>query len=64
MVGATAAAISALGPGKYSVDGARGKRRGGLRTALFSAALGVGAAVGMLVTSRKDADTDDAIDDD
>jgi putative oxidoreductase len=64
VVGATAAAISALGPGKYSVDGARGKRRGGLRTALFSAALGVGAAVGMLVTSRKDADTDDAIDDD
>ena len=53
VVGATAAALSALGPGKYSLDGARGKRRGGLRSGLFSAALGVGAAVGMLATSRK-----------
>ena len=54
VVGATAAAISALGPGKYSLDGARGRRRGGLKASLFSTALGVGAAVGMLVTSRKD----------
>jgi putative oxidoreductase len=52
MVGAAAAALSALGPGRYSVDGARGKRRGGLRSALFSTALGVGAAAGMLATSR------------
>jgi putative oxidoreductase len=53
VVGATAAAISALGPGKYSLDGARGRRPGGLKSALFSTAVGVGAAVGMLVTSRK-----------
>jgi putative oxidoreductase len=53
VVGATSAAISALGPGRYSLDGARGKRRGGLKSALFSTALGVGAAVGMLATSRK-----------
>jgi putative oxidoreductase len=53
VVGATSAAISALGPGRYSLDGARGKRPGGLKSALFSTALGVGAAVGMLATSRK-----------
>lgn len=53
VVGATAAAISALGPGRYSLDGARGKGRGSLKSALFSTAVGVGAAVGMLVTSRK-----------
>jgi putative oxidoreductase len=53
VVGATAAAISALGPGRYSLDGARGKKRGGLRRSLLSTGLGVGAAVGMLVTSRR-----------
>jgi putative oxidoreductase len=52
VVGATAAAISALGPGRYSLDAARGKKGGGMRRALFSIALGVGAAVGMLVSSR------------
>jgi putative oxidoreductase len=58
VVGATAAALSALGPGRYSWDGIRGKRRGGLRSGLFSAALGVGAAVGMLATSRRGDDSD------
>jgi len=53
VVGATAAALSALGPGRFSFDGARGKRGGGLRSALFSIALGGGAAVGMLATSRR-----------
>ena len=53
VVGATAAALSALGAGRYSVDGARGRGRGGLKSALFSTALGVGAAAGMLATSRK-----------
>jgi putative oxidoreductase len=57
VVGAAAAAISALGPGRYSIDGARGKGRGrGLRHSLLSAGLGVGAAAGMLVTSRRGAD--------
>ena len=59
VVGATAAAISALGPGRYSLDGARGRRCGGLKSALFSTALGVGSAVGMLVTSRRGAETTD-----
>jgi len=70
VVGATAAAISALGPGRYSLDGARGKRRGGLRSALFSAGLGVGAALALLATSQKGPtpkpatdDTDDTDDD-
>jgi putative oxidoreductase len=53
VVGATAAAISALGPGRFSVDGVRGKKRGGLLSALFSSALGIGAAVGMLKTSHR-----------
>jgi putative oxidoreductase len=53
VVGAAAAAVSALGPGRLSVDGARGRGRGGFGKALFSTALGVGAAVGMLATSRR-----------
>jgi putative oxidoreductase len=53
VVGATAAAISALGPGRYSFDGVRGKRRGGLRPSLLSTALGVGAAAGMLFAGRR-----------
>jgi putative oxidoreductase len=53
VVGAAAAAVSALGPGRLSVDGARGRARGGLGRALFSTALGVGAALTMLATSRR-----------
>ncbi len=53
VVGATAAAISALGPGRYSLDGARGRANGGLRPSLFSTVLGVGAAVGTLVAGRR-----------
>ena len=53
VVGAAAAAIAALGPGCYSFDGARGKGKGGLARFLFSTVLGVGAALGMLATSRK-----------
>lgn len=56
VVGATAAAVAALGPGRFSVDHVRGKARSGLRVALFSSALGVGAAVAMLVTSRGQTD--------
>ena len=57
VVGATAGALSALGPGRLSVDAARGKGRGGLARAVFSTALGVGAAAAMLGSSRKDSDT-------
>lgn len=53
IVGAAAAAISALGPGRYSLDGARGKRRGGFRSALFSTVVGAGAAAALLATSQK-----------
>ena len=53
VVGGTAAALSALGPGRYSLDGARGKSRGGLRPSLFSTVLGVGAAVGTPAASRR-----------
>ncbi|MGO8870306.1 MAG: DoxX family protein [Acidimicrobiales bacterium] len=54
VVGAAAAAVSALGPGRLSVDGARGRGHGGFGKALLSTALGVGAAVGMLATSRRE----------
>ncbi len=52
VVAATAAAISALGPGRYSIDAAMGRSRGGLRRLLLTTVLGVGAATGMLVASR------------
>ncbi|MHB1943608.1 MAG: DoxX family protein [Acidiferrobacteraceae bacterium] len=57
VVGAAAGALSALGPGRLSVDAARGKGQGGLARALFSTALGVGAAALMLGSSRKDPET-------
>lgn len=53
VVGATAAAISALGPGRFAIGGSNGKRRGGLGSVLFSSALGVGAAMGMLAIGRR-----------
>ncbi len=56
VVGATAAAISALGPGRYSCDGACGRGRGGFRSALFSTVLGVAAALGLLSTRRRPED--------
>jgi len=56
VVGAAAAAISALGPGRFSVDAIRGKRRSGIHLAALSTAIGVGAAAGLLATSRRDAD--------
>ena len=52
IVGAMAAALSALGPGRYSVDAVRGRGRGGLRPFLLTAMLGVGAAFGLLATAR------------
>jgi putative oxidoreductase len=56
VVGAAAAAISALGPGRFSIDAIRGKRKSGFHLAVLSTAIGVGAAVGLLATSRKDDD--------
>jgi putative oxidoreductase len=56
VVGAAAAVISALGPGRFSIDAIRGKRKSGLHLAVLSAALGVGAAVGLLATARREDD--------
>jgi putative oxidoreductase len=53
VVGAAAAAIAALGPGRFSIDAIRGKRRSGFHVAVLSSAVGVGAAIGLLATSRK-----------
>ncbi len=58
VVGATAAALSALGPGRFSIDGVRGKSKSGLRYAVLSLVLGVGASLGLLATSRTDVDAD------
>jgi putative oxidoreductase len=60
VVAATAAAISALGPGRYSIDGARGRPGGGLRRSLLSTTLGIGAAVGMLATSQRGGSTEES----
>jgi putative oxidoreductase len=56
VVGATSAVIALLGPGRFSFDGRRGRRggHGGFGRFLFAAGLGVGAALGMLATSRKE----------
>lgn len=53
VVGGVTTAIAALGPGRISVDGLRGKPRGGFIRALLAAALGVAAAMGVLQTREE-----------
>ena len=53
VVGAVAATIAALGPGRFSVDRVRGKDRGGLLRALLASALGIGSALGVLTFGRR-----------
>lgn len=48
IVGAVAAVMAALGPGRLSYDAARGINRTGLRWALLSTVLGVLSACGLL----------------
>jgi putative oxidoreductase len=57
VVGAVAAVISALGPGRFSIDRARGKDKGGLTRALLSSALGIAGALGVLTLGRRPTDT-------
>ncbi|MGH9094578.1 MAG: DoxX family protein [Acidimicrobiales bacterium] len=52
-VGAVCAALSALGPGRYSVDALRGKHQHGLRYALASSLLGVAGSIGLLTVGRR-----------
>jgi putative oxidoreductase len=53
VVGAVAFVSALIGPGRYSVDGVRGRQRRGLAWALLAAALGVGNAVALLKTSYR-----------
>jgi putative oxidoreductase len=51
VVAAVSAAMAALGPGRYSIDHLLGRRRHGLRWALFAAIFGVTNAAVLLATS-------------
>ena len=51
VVGAVAAVMALLGPGRYSVDGLIGRERTGVKAALFAAILGVTSALGLLASS-------------
>jgi putative oxidoreductase len=53
VVAGVATAIAALGPGRFSIDGLRGKPHGGFLRALLAAALGVTAAQGVLATRQE-----------
>lgn len=56
VVGAVAAALSALGPGRFSVDRMRGRDRGGLGPLLLSSALGMASALTILTLGRRPRD--------
>lgn len=63
VVGAAAAALAALGPGRISVDAARGRSRSGFRWALFAIVFGVVSSLGLIQASyRPDDKTGDAED--
>ena len=53
LVAAVAAVMAALGPGRFSVDGLRGRHRSGLRWALLSTVIGVGSSAALLAASYK-----------
>lgn len=53
VVAAVAAVMASLGPGRYSLDAARGKHRSGLRWGLLAALIGVGSAAGLLAASYR-----------
>src|SRR5579875_475134 len=53
VVAAVAAVMASLGPGRFSLDAARGKHRSGLRWGLLAALIGVGSAAGLLAASYR-----------
>ena len=53
VVAAVAAVMAALGPGRFSVDAARGRSRSGLRWGLLAALVGAGSSAALLATSYK-----------
>lgn len=48
VVAVVAAVMAALGPGRFSVDGARGRSRSGLRWAVLAATVGVVSSLALL----------------
>jgi putative oxidoreductase len=57
-VGTTATALAALGPGRWSVDGALGKQRSGGKVAVAAAAFGLVNAAALLASSYRPAPTE------
>lgn len=53
LVAAVAAAMAALGPGRWSLDAARGRHRSGLRWAVLATVIGVGSSTGLLAASYR-----------
>lgn len=53
VVAAVSAAMAALGPGRFSLDAARGRSRSGLRWGLLAAAVGVGSSTALLAASYR-----------
>lgn len=53
VVAVVAAVIAALGPGRFSVDALRGKRRTGLGWALLASIIGVGMSTALMATSYR-----------
>lgn len=51
VVAAVAAVTAALGPGRFSIDGARGRHRSGLGWGLLAALIGVGSSAALLASS-------------
>lgn len=48
VVAAVAAVLAAMGPGRFSIDGLRGRTRVGLGWALFAVVVGVASSLGLL----------------
>lgn len=53
VVAAVAAAMAALGPGRFSLDAARARSRSGLRWGLLAAVAGVGSSTALLAASYR-----------
>ena len=53
VVGVVATVMAAMGPGRISVDAARGKHRSGVLYGLFAAVMGVASAAGLLAASYR-----------
>jgi putative oxidoreductase len=55
VVGAIAVVSALLGPGKFSLDGIKGRQRGGVLWAIAAIAIGVGSTAALLGTSYRPA---------